>query len=507
MTDTETGTIYGLIDPRTNEVRYVGQTTKPIEARLAGHLAAPAPFVRTWIEALAVEGRLPVITPIREAVPVAELDRAEKEEIAAHSAQGDLLNVASNTVGNAKRRKASQEEAKRREAEQKATDRAWREASWRQVADQIRDAVGGPISPADVPIREIPGAVWEAYQTYRDANRRLEESIVAGPSLRPEVGGAMEEDGPQAEERRAALRQLNNISPGLENYLHAYCAAFDKVDRGDYRDANGAFCRGDQAHRSHFQDPEQMARHLSLIPWAARALDPWVALAVEAGIDKRSTELAEWISEDPTIQESVELYRAKSPGWLGMPRQVWDRDVAIHMLALGAAHIPGFTVPSLLERELRDRLTTLARDRQATREVCNLLREIDPKALDAVYGKDELAASDEELGLHPGTSACVVRKLYGGDSRDPDDRAAKLLQRHTGEFDTAAIPDYSGWKGPHVPALRVAAAGFFAAGLFPDAEQSAGDQLLRDVEATWMPSKWGLEAVEDLDERLRRRVA
>ena len=139
--------------------------------------------------------------------------------------------------------------------------------------------------------------------------------------------------------------------------------------------------------------------------------------------------------------------------------------------------------------------------------MCRLLQDIDSKALDAVYGKDELAAADRELGLSPGTSASVIQKIYGGDSRDPNNRAAKLLQRHTGQFDTVAIPDYSGWKGPHIPAMRVAAAGFVTAGLLPDVEQSAGEELLSDVKSMWVPSKRGLEGVEDLDERLRRRAA
>ena len=317
MTAPETGTIYGLVDPRTNDVRYVGQTTKPIEARLAGHLAAPAPLVRAWIETLAVEGKLPAIEPIREGVPVAHLDQAEKEEIAAHSQRADLLNVASNMVGNAKRRKDSREETKRREAEQKATDRAWHEASWRQVADQILDAIGGSISPADVPIREIPGAVWQAYQTYRDADRRLAENIDASLVLRPGAGVTVEGSSPQDDEKRLALQQINSVRPGLENYLHAYCAAFDKVDSRDHYGADGAYCRGDQAYRSEFRAPGQMARHLSLIPWAARALDPWVALAIAAGIDKKSPEFVDWISGDPLVREAVGLYQVDFLAGLG----------------------------------------------------------------------------------------------------------------------------------------------------------------------------------------------
>lgn len=507
MTDAATGTIYGLVDPRTNEVIYVGQTTKPLAVRLAGHLAAPAPLVRAWIEELAVEGGLPQIIPLREGIPADLLDAVEREEIRSHAVRRDLLNVASNELGNTKRRKASREEEKRRRKEEEAMDRTWHQAAWRQVADQIREATGGPISPADIPVREIHASAWSAYQAYRDADRRLKENIDAGLQFRPGVGVVVEGDGLHAQEKREALQQLNSARSGLEHYVRAYCGAFSAVDDGDYRGAVGAFGRGDEAYRNDFRDRAHMARYLSLIPWAARALDPWVALAREAGIDKKGPEFTAWVSDDPVVREAVDLYRMDASGWLGMPRQAWDMDVAIQMLTLGAAHIPGFTVPHLLEGELRERLTALARDRQATREMCLLLTEINPKALDAVYGRDELAESDTALGLPPGASAKVIRQVYGVDPNDPNNRAAKLLQRHTGEFDVAAIPGYSDWKGSHIPAVRVAAATFYSAGLFPHAELPEGGELLDRVKSTWMPGRWGLESIEELDGRLSRTAA
>ena len=48
-----TGTLYTLVDPRTETVRYVGQTTKPLAVRLAGHMNNPAPKVAPWIAELA----------------------------------------------------------------------------------------------------------------------------------------------------------------------------------------------------------------------------------------------------------------------------------------------------------------------------------------------------------------------------------------------------------------------------------------------------------------------
>lgn len=497
MTLEATGTIYGLVDPRTDDVKYVGQTTKPIDVRLAGHLAAPAPLVRAWIEALAVEGRSPEIVPIREQVPVVDLDAAEKEEIKAHAERGDLLNVASNETGNTKRRKIGREEAKRRKAEEEAMARTWRQATWRQVADQIRAATGGPISPADIPIREIPAAIWDAYQAYHEANQRLREASAAGLLLLPGLGIVVEGDAPRDQARRAALAQLNDAQTLLERYLRAYCGAFSNVDDGDrWGSKEGVYNRGTEAYRNEFRDRAHMARYLSLTPWAARALDPWVALAREAGIDRKAPEFSQWVSDDQDIREAVDLYRLTAPGWLGVFRQSWDRDVATYVLALGAAHIPGFVVPHLLEGALQERLTELALDRQATQEMCQLLQRINPKALNAVYGRDELAESDEALGLPPGMSAKVIRQIYGGDSRDPADRAAKLIQRHTGKFDTVALPDYSGWSGPHVPGKRVAAASFYSAGLLP---QAAGDELLDQVKSTWKPTRRGAADVEELE--------
>jgi hypothetical protein len=508
VTTAPTGTIYGLVDPRTGDVKYVGQTAKPIEVRLAGHLAAPAPLVRAWIEELSFEGRVPQIAPIREDVPVDQLEEAEKEEIRAHAERGDILNVLGNQPGNTKRRKASREEAKRRQAEEDAMNLAWRQASWRQVADQLRDATGGPISPADVPIREIPAAVWEVYQAYRDADRRFTENIAVGLQLRPGTGVTVAGDGPAAEEKRAALQQLHTLQPGLERYLRTYCGAFSLVDDGDRWGSNeGVSDRGLQAYRNEFCDPSHMARYLSLIPWAARALDPWVELATKAGIDVKGVEFTEWVSDDQATREAIDLYRSTSPGWLGVFRQEWDQDIATYALALGAAHIPGFTVPHLLEKALGEGLTKLARDRQATREMCLLLQRINPKALDAVYGRDELTESDEALGLPPGTSAKVVRQVYGRDLRDPGDRTAKLLQRHTGEFDIVAVPDYGEWTGIHIPALRVVAASFCMAGLFSDAREDGDGELLDRVKSTWKPTRHGLQRIGELEGRLRSRAA
>lgn len=503
MTTPSAGTIYALLDPRTDDIRYVGQTTKPIEVRLAGHLAAPSPLVKAWIAELAVEGRLPRILPLREDVPVGELNAAEKEEIKAHSERGDILNVASNTLGNARRRKVSAAEQKRRKAEEDAMDQAWRQASWRLVADQIRAATGGPIPPDDIPVRDIPAVIWSECQAHREADRYLSGAEVAY-TLAPSGGLRIDENRtPHAEEVRQARSRRLAAAEVLERYFHAYCASFGAVDDGEqYGSSHGVFGRGKDSYEKEFADPTQMARYLSLIPWAARALDPWATLAMQAGMDLRSEEFVTWVSDDPSTREAIRLCQVAHLG-LGVFRQAWDTDVARHALAVGAAHVPGFVVPDLLRALLEEGLTESARERQATKEMCQLLQSLNPEALDTVYGKDQLAASDEALGLAPGTSAKVLRQVYGGDTRDPGNRTTKLLQRNSGDFGTTALPDYSEWTGPHVPAYRVTVACFYSAGLLPDVEKVDGDGLLERVKHTWKPTQRGLEPLMELEEMLK----
>ena len=497
------GTIYGLVDPRTGEVRYVGQTVKPLAVRLAGHTAAPAPRVKSWIAELAVEGQVPDITPIRENVPVEELDEAERAEIRTHAEGGDLLNTASNELGNAKRRKASREEVKRRKAEEEVMERTWRQASWRQVADQVRAATGGPISPDDIPIRDIPARVWKTYLVYRQTNQYLMETSATRLLHAPRWLGEVNERLSRDEETEKLFRQRESAQTGLEQYLRAYCGAFANVDDNDRRGSGeGVYGRGHGGYRAQFRDPDRMARYLSLIPWAARAMTPWVDLAEEAGIDVKSPEFTEWVSDDEATRDAVRLYQQEAPGFLGVRRQHWDTTLATYMLAVGAAHIPGFVTPGLLAATLEERLMELARDRQVTREMCQLLQRISPKALSKVYGRDELAESDEALALPPGTSARVIQHVYGGDVRDPHDRAARLLQRHAGTFNTTAMPDYGGWSGIHIPGMRVAAASFYSAGLFTGVEESEGEELLGGVKSTWLPTERGVKHLQSLEERL-----
>jgi len=73
-----TATIYELVDPRTQETRYVGQTIQPLPIRLGKHLTSKKTktHVYAWIRLLEAEGLKPVIREIVQ-VPGEHADTVE----------------------------------------------------------------------------------------------------------------------------------------------------------------------------------------------------------------------------------------------------------------------------------------------------------------------------------------------------------------------------------------------------------------------------------------------
>jgi hypothetical protein len=85
------GSIYTLTDPRDGTIRYVGKTTKTLPERLAGHLASPTnPAMRLWINTLASQRMLPLITLVTTAAQE-RLGAEEERQIRRHAGRGHRL--------------------------------------------------------------------------------------------------------------------------------------------------------------------------------------------------------------------------------------------------------------------------------------------------------------------------------------------------------------------------------------------------------------------------------
>lgn len=88
------GTVYVLVDPRGDTIRYVGQTTRPLSQRLSGHLSSRGVPVAEWVAELRSLGLRPALHPVVENVPNVRLLDVEAEQIRAHFDAGwPLLNA------------------------------------------------------------------------------------------------------------------------------------------------------------------------------------------------------------------------------------------------------------------------------------------------------------------------------------------------------------------------------------------------------------------------------
>ncbi len=89
------GIIYGLHDPTTGELRYIGQTVNAVTQRLAVHLSPSSlrrhSYLARWLLGLVKRDLSPTWSVLAEAQDQAELDRLEVEHIAKARADGVRL--------------------------------------------------------------------------------------------------------------------------------------------------------------------------------------------------------------------------------------------------------------------------------------------------------------------------------------------------------------------------------------------------------------------------------
>jgi hypothetical protein len=95
--DTDTATIYALVDPRNGELRYIGVTVRPLKERLSAHLACGysggyggnAPKSQ-WIQELRDVDERPIIRALKS-VPAPEALETERATIIEYMEAGAKL--------------------------------------------------------------------------------------------------------------------------------------------------------------------------------------------------------------------------------------------------------------------------------------------------------------------------------------------------------------------------------------------------------------------------------
>ncbi|MFE5512256.1 hypothetical protein ACFQ9J_16885 [Streptomyces sp. NPDC056529] len=467
------GTLYALADPRDGAVRYIGQTTKDLSVRLAGHVNNPASRVRPWVQELVAAGLTPIIAPLREDVPVPELLAAEREEITRRLIDGeDLLNQASTAVA----RKVLRERAERAARER-------HRSAWQKAAQHAREVLGGPLAPGSPPpirlseqVMERIRALWvlEAGQPadqemdYRGVGKLSQRSRFRLESA--EVSEAL------WEEVRGAWR------------FWRYNEDTEFTTAVEARVAGILTCHG-------IHDAEA-ARYVSLVPWAVSAVAPWGVLAQQAGLPYDGPAFISWVTGNPEVRDALEFLSAWRPSMIGSLVNIeapYGRAPASVYLAAAALAHGDICVPEELEYRLTSTLQDVARDNMLTPPMARLLARLRPQALDDVFGSDVASQADQDLGLPLGTAAKVASYLAGRGNYGVLDRVAI---RAAGELPSTPFPDYSSWRGPGVCTLRVMVGSQVAARLISSPEGQTEEDVIHKAQSVWMADE---EWVQDRD--------
>lgn len=460
------GTVYALTDPRDGTTRYIGQTIQTLPERLRGRYA---PRVRAWIAELRSAGLAPQITAVRENVPADDLLAAESEEITRIiAAGGTLLNELSTALG--RKLNYRREDAERVTAERDA---------WADLADAALDALGGPLPPGDLPDVQIPDSSWCFMSAVDPGRRERMESLRASDPRetfyeRHRILQAMERE---QEEAGRELRWATHGAWGRVNGLGG--------DRfGEQFDLNVSVVAetpcGSRAEAS---------RHLALIAWYMVAVHPWHHLAQLGGLATDDGAFIAWAGRDAEVREALEfLARRRQLGRL--PYQWYSpfEKGPGHLLGAVAAAYSGVT-PKAITSHIVEVLGKAADDHQLTRPMADLLMRLNPRALDAVFGKDIAAEIDRDLGLAAGTSGRVLRAVVERIVHVNDPLVRRAADRSAHTFPVTSLPEYGGWCGPSALAARAVSASLVRTGL-ADPDGMTADEYLAEVRELWTSRPW-----------------
>lgn len=230
------------------------------------------------------------------------------------------------------------------------------------------------------------------------------------------------------------------------------------------------------------------SRYLALIPWCMVAVHPWRHLAELGGLAPDDGTFIRWAGRHAQVREALEFLAGCREHALERIPHTWYEPYEKgpgHMLAAVTAACSS-TVPEAVRSDVIRVLGKMADDHELTRPMADLLVQLDPRALDSVFGSDVAAEIDRELGLAAGTSGHVLRALgqHVGQINDP--RIRRAIDRSAQALPVVALPDYRNCSGPVALAAQVISASLVRGGLaVPD--RVTAEDYLAEVRALWAP--------------------
>lgn len=460
----KTGTVYVLIDPRDDRVRYVGATTQMLKDRLQGHMTRAAARVKAWIDDLAADGLTPRIEPISEGVPESQLRDREREEITRRLIAGDrLLNEAATAQGRRHIERRSEEERIERER-----------SAWEHVANQVRSIVGGPLAPGDVAPIPISPTVMTDYQ----ALLRARDEAARVPAA-TEFERAVQKTQFDRAHEQISEALWRSVQPFWGELRGIADRRFDEVLEG----------RVYAAFKEPWADLEDLPRYLALLPWGIMAVGPWAALAERAGMDITGAEFIDWVSDDVDVREALHVLLVRAGGRMG-PLSALDNfnnlsRPSTGLIAMTAAHSTSFELPRVLNGQVVAFLESIVRDGQLTPAMGDLLQRLDRGALDRLLGPNIVAGVDAQLGLPAGASTDVLTLVLERSTAQNMDSLRRIVNRAKGRFPTVETPDFRFFVGNTVPMLRSITASLVASGAIPSPADQTPAEVVAEVRTLW----------------------
>jgi hypothetical protein len=143
--------VYGLVDPSSGRLRYVGQTTQSLGVRLSEHLSRARRgcerYVYDWIRSLVKSGSVPSIRLLEECPSREEMVRAERRYILHLQKSECLTNLTSGGEGvemtDATRRKLSEAARRQWQAKRDEMCRSLRGVPKSTLNENARPVVDG----------------------------------------------------------------------------------------------------------------------------------------------------------------------------------------------------------------------------------------------------------------------------------------------------------------------------------------------------------------------------
>ena len=211
-------------------------------------------------------------------------------------------------------------------------------------------------------------------------------------------------------------------------------------------------------------------------------------------MDASGSEFIDWVTDDATVREALTILLLRSGGRMG-PLSALDRHdgnwrLSTGLVAMTAAHHPGFDMPQELHREMRWFLEWMLRGGLLTQGMADLILKMDPGALNQLLGPDIASGIDARLGLQPGTSKNVLAAVLEISGEGQLDRLDRIVNRAKGALPTVQALDYRYRAGDTVPTFQAIAGSLIAAGVLTDTPDG---NALSEVRALWSPNPSKLE--------------